>query len=363
MSALAAPPGLQLRRHCVNIIDPQAAAATAGFLGRRSGTLASGAAAFYAHFADEYDFLYVFSDGPIAPGASGRYTPVRRPAIAGTGSSGSYTAPGYPANVTRLRGIVAVNFGDAPGGPTLHETLHHWAVDLDPRFGFGRDRDQSYGNHWGIAGINGQQGGFDPATLRCEEPSDRAAPACRPSADGITRASMSSFAPYANGGDSIPYAPMELYLMGLLPRAEVGGPFLVLEGAHFESSDRQRRRVTYSFTGSHTVSIEDIVAVHGERLPATTEDRHLRGAFVAITATPLSDLLMLRLERWAMVFGGDAPDSQAISFARATGGRAALSTRLGAVRGGLFEVGAAPAAIRLREWGGRWRRAVRFPCD
>ena len=143
---------------------------------------------------------------------------------------------------------------------------------------------------------------------------------------------MSSFAPYANGGDSIPYAPMELYLMGLLPRAEVGGPFLVLEGAHFESSDRQRRRVTYSFTGSHTVSIEDIVAVHGERLPATTEDRHLRGAFVAITATPLSDLLMLRLERWAMVFGGDAPDSQAISFARATGGRAALSTRLGAVR-------------------------------
>jgi hypothetical protein len=38
------------------------------------------------------------------------------------------------------------------------------------------------------------------------------------------------------------------------------------------------------------------------------------------------------LERWASIFGNDTPHPSLYSFERATGGRATLSTRLGAAR-------------------------------
>ncbi len=324
------PEGLQLRAHAVNIVDADSAAEIVRYISGTSPELYRSAQVFFDHFADEYDFLYVFTDGPVAGATtSARFTPVRRPVIAGTGITRATMNTNYPAAATHLRGAIGVNFSAVGNGPTLHETLHYWSMFLSNSFGFGRDRDQSFGAHWGVASVNGQHGGFDPETLRCANPADAQPPRCVADTDGVTRVTVGTFGPNANGGDSRAYAPIELYLMGLVPRAEAGGPFLVLDGAHFVSNDAMTHRMTFEITGSHQVSLDDIVRAHGERAPATAEERAYRGAFVVFSAAPVSAQRMDALERWASILGGDTPHAQLYSFERATGGRATMSTRLG----------------------------------
>jgi hypothetical protein len=323
------PPGLQLRPHAVNIVDAEAAAETAAFLQNRANGLPRAAAGFYAHFADDYDFLYVCSDGPIEAPSVGVYTLVRRDAIPGTGNT-RLQGSGYPAAARRLRGAIALNENDYGNGPTLHETFHHWGVRLTSNLGFGREGARNFGGHWGAVGVFGQEGGFDPTTLRCADPPDARPPGCRAAADGRMHVTVGRFSSYANGGDSIPYAPLELYLMGLIPRAEVGGPLLALDGAEMLSDDPATRRMTWAITGTHPISMDDIVRAHGERPPAPPEERAFRGAFVLFSAQPVSAERLDRLERWAAIFGNEASDPRLLSFERATGGRATFSTRLGA---------------------------------
>jgi len=330
----AAPPeGVQLRAHAANIVDPEAAAEVTQYVLSRTPELYRASEIFYQHFGDEYDFLYAFSDGPVEGAtAAARFTVVRRPAIPGTGLTRAANNARYPAAAARLRGAIGVNFNAAGNGPTLHETLHYWSMFLNASFGFGRDRDQAFGAHWGVASVDGQHGGFDLATLRCVRPADAQPPGCMPDPDGVTRVTVGTFGPNANGGDSRVFAPIELYLMGLVPRAEAGGPFLVLDGAHFVSNDAATRRMTFEITGAHYVSLDDIVRAHGERAPAAPEDRAFRAAFVVFSAAPVSAARMDALERWAAIFGNDLAHSALYSFERATGGRATMSTRLGAAR-------------------------------
>lgn len=324
------PPGLQLRAHAVNIVDADAASEIVRYIGGQSPELYRSAQVFFDHFGDEYDFLYVFTDGPVdGATTAARFTPVRRAVIPGTGITRATLNAMYPASATHLRGAIGVNFSAVGNGPTLHETLHYWSMFLSSTFGFGRDRDQSFGAHWGVASVNGQHGGFDLSTLRCNVPAGSSPPGCMADPDGVTRVTVATFGPNANGGDSRPYAPIEQYLMGLIPRAEVGGPFLVLEGAHFVSNDATTHRMTFEITGTHQVSIDDIVRVHGERAPATPEERAFRGAFVVFSAAPVTAQRMDALERWASIMGGDTAHATLHSFERATGGRATMSTRLG----------------------------------
>jgi hypothetical protein len=283
------PPGVQLRAHAVNIVDPEAAEEIVRYVRGQTPELYRGAEVFYRHFADSYDFLYVFSDGPVSEAtASARFTPVRRPVIPGTGIARAVARPGYPMAATRLRGAVGHSLTTVGNGPTLHETLHYWSMFLNPSFGFGRDRDQNFGAHWGVAGIDGQHGGFDPTTVRCNSPAGASPPACVADSDGVVRVTVDSFGPNANRGDSVPYAPIELYLMGLVPAAEGGGPFLVFDGAHFVSADSATRRMTFEVAGFHTVSMDQIVQAHGARAPATPEERSFRAAFVLFSAAPAS---------------------------------------------------------------------------
>lgn len=324
------PDGLQLRDHAVNIVHAEAAAEIVRYINGASPELYVSTRAFYEHFDDAYDFVYVFTDGPVMGATTAaRFTPVRRPAIPGTGLTRAVMNTMYPASATRLRGAIGVNFSAVGNGPTLHETLHYWSMFLNASFGFGRDRDQGFGAHWGVASVNGQHGGFDLSTLRCNAPAGAQPPMCTPDPDGITRITVGTFGPNANGGDSRPYAPVELYLMGLVPAAEAGGPFLVLDGAHFVSNDATTRRMTFEITGAHSVSMDDIVRAHGVRAPATMEERTFRAAFVVFSTAPVSVQRMDALERWAAIMGNDMAHPALYSFERATGGRATMSTRLG----------------------------------
>ncbi len=326
--AFVTPPGLMLRTHAVNIVDPAAAAEIRAYVLGTEPELYVGSAAFYAHFDDDYDFLYVFTDVPTPDSsAAARYTAVRHEAVPSIGLTGAYTNPGYGSH-PHLRAAVGVDFNDYGNGPTLHETLHHWSMFLDPSFGFGHDRENDFGAHWGVAGVFGQHGGFDGSTVRCSTPTD-APPPCSPDPDGVIRLTTTEFGPNANGGDSIPYAPIELYLMGLVPQADVPSPILVLDGAHFVAQDPSTLRMSFEITGTHEVSMADIVAVHGARPPAPAAERAFRGAFVCFSDTPLATARMDALERWAATFGNDVSTPGLLSFESATGGRATMSSVLG----------------------------------
>jgi hypothetical protein len=327
----AEPPENVFRReHVVNIVDSEAAAAVRGFMtGNPQADFAAAARIFFAYYPDEYDFLYLFSDGQLDMAPAGIFTHVRYEATPGTGLDRDFANEMFGSEAA-LRGVVALNFFDGGNGPTLHETLHYWAVHLDrQQFGFGRDAMNDFGAHWGVTGVMGQLGGYDPSTLRCK--ATDTVPPCEPDADGTFEITLGPFDAASNGGDGIPYAPLELYLMGLLPAAEVPEPIPVLQDANFLGFDQASQALSFRISGIRDIPMAEIIGAHGERVPLAEDERAFRGAFVIFSDEPVSEEAMERAENWAAVFGGDA-DSFVLSFEDATGGRATMDTRLGSLR-------------------------------
>ena len=278
---------------------------------------------FYETYDDEFDFLYLLAE---VDHGTGRYSGAHRAAMPENGLPSAADDPGW-GSASRLKGVVALRLGDSGNGPTLHETSHHWGMFLDSSFGFGRDRTMNFGPHWGVASVNGQLGGFDRATLRCVSP-DGAMPPCVPEAGGRIRYTVASFGPSANGGDTVPYAPLELYLMGLVPASELSVPVAVLREADFIEVVPGEERMLFEADGIDEVTIADITAVHGEKTPLGPDERSLRGAFLLVTDEPATDAAMEAARRWSRVFGGVDSSPSLLSFEAATGGRATMDTSI-----------------------------------
>lgn len=317
--------------HAVNIVDPEAAAAVERFITTQDlPALHTAVRAFYAVYGDDYDFVYAFSQRQLqgTPAAVFRHAHV--PDIPSVGLMGGDLDPAFGSD-ERLRGAVAVNFNDGGNGPTIHETAHYWGVFLDERFGFGRDADTHFGAHWGLAGVMGQLGGFDAETIECVDPAGEPPP-CTVDENGQQQITIGAFGPTANGGDGIAFAPIELYLMGLVPAAEVPSPIVVIEDGHFEEFDEATMRLRFTIGGLREVSIDDIIEVHGERPPAPESDRAFRAAFVLFSDAPIGPAELARLQTWARIFGNVEPSNFLQSFESATGGRATMDVRLGSLR-------------------------------
>ena len=97
-------------------------------------------------------------------------------------------------------------------GPGLHEIMHIWANFVV---------DTGSGSHWGFSSANGQLGGYDIADLV---------------ARGNNQYTAGWFGSIANGGNSVPYSPIELYLAGWLEAKEVP-PLIVAQDAHWVVED------------------------------------------------------------------------------------------------------------------------------
>ncbi|WP_221320283.1 hypothetical protein [Chitinivorax tropicus] len=81
--------------------------------------------------------------------------------------------------------------------PVLHEIMHQWGNFFLPT---------SDSGHWGFSSVNGQLGGFDKSTLKQV-------------AANTWKASNSKgngFGTNANGGNTLPYSPLELFVAGLM---------------------------------------------------------------------------------------------------------------------------------------------------
>ncbi len=163
------------------------------------------------------------------------------------------------------------------------------------------------------------------ASVSLRLPSLPASDACR-TATGQARLRWGTV---TSPSDSIPYAPLELYLMGLIGRADAGGPWYVLD-------DAEQPPAGELWTGARvrTVTLDDIVRETGaERPPAPMSERAFKTAVVVFSATPVSAAWLDNIERWSSILGNDRRDDPCfMSFERATGGRATMSTVLGPTR-------------------------------
>ena len=275
-------------------------------------SLAAYSTDFYRWFEDEFDYLLFLSNfsgsGAVSNfGYFGIYLSVMNDTL-GTGASTFFNSR-YGSG-GRLRGVIHFPYLEAlRSGPALHELLHAWANFSVPT---------AVGGHWGFSSANGQLGGFDFADL----------------VDlGDGRWTAGRFGTFANGGNGVPYSPIELYFAGFVAREEVPDLWVAEDGEWLEDESGAVVRSddgTPVFTADNvrTWSIADIVAKNGERNPAMVERPHQRAAVILLvddSGNPSAEDLQTLSEHaaWLSLQGDDG--SRLYSYYEATGGRGSLT--------------------------------------
>lgn len=207
----------------------------------------------------------------------------------------------------QLRGIsMLMSHANLRRGPSLHELAHQWGQSML------KGASQP---HWGFVGVGGQLGGWAPGSLVALE-------------DGIYQGMGPLGVPFgtvANRGNRIPYAPIELFMMGFLPidsvppkvEVAVDGVLLAEEG---EDGKFRASRID-------TVDVHEIQKRYGPRDPAVSAaPRTFRIVYVVVSTSPLDADQVDRIGRDVVEFSRAGPDDSGdlLNFWEATGGRASI---------------------------------------
>ena len=330
-------------RGIVNLVDAEAAGVldeflitTTRFTSDSKADLQPLVSLFYDHYGDDYDFLIFLNDHPVESKAAGVHHAMNVPPLQGTGQDSPQTAGiNAPPHLRAVIGIELDDFERFP--PFAHEIAHNWGNHLDPKLGFFDPSQPDYGGHWGVTGVNGQLGGFDPASLRCETPAGQSPPNCTAGANGRTRFLVNPFHPAADFIEGMPFGPLELYLMGLIPVGEVPDPILRFEDTNFDLDKPELsadRKFVVEAARIGEIKRADIVARHGSVRMLAADKRHFRIALVLISKAPAQQRYLDAVADWGAIFAAELKSNNPNwkSFAELTGNRATLSYRLGARR-------------------------------
>ncbi len=210
---------------------------------------------FYAYFPDEFDFVQVVYTLPYYP--SNRYHFAVKNEVSGIGlpplnNTAQYGSAGHLLGIT----VFPIDtYFDCAESAFSHETGHQWINFLD-------NARLQPGPHWppstmarGLMGFNipgTNIGGDFPYTIT-------------PIGNNQVRVT--------NGSVTKEFSDFDLYVMGLLPASEVQNG-LILDGTLCNNC-------TMNAT---TISVNDLIAVHGPRLPSsTTSQKHFRIGTVVIS--------------------------------------------------------------------------------
>ena len=274
--------------------------------------LAAFSADFYRWFQDEFDhLLFVSNLTRLEDQANVSYAGVYHSVMNDTQGIGqSMFFDNRYGSAGRLRGVLHFPYNiSLRNGPSLHELLHAWANYAVPTV---------LRAHWGFSSANGQLGGFNIANLE-------------DLGDGQWTAGR--FGTFANGGNSLPYSPIELYFAGLLPREDVPDLWVAADGAWLRGENgavatTDDGKPIFTAGNVRTYTIEDIVAERGERDPAMAERPHQRGAVILLIDDdhlPTSAELQTVSQQaaWLSFQGND--ESRLYNYHEATGGRGSLT--------------------------------------
>ena len=230
---------------------------------------------FYKYFEDDFDFMVIVAnvetDGGLAI-----YESVSND-LEGIGRIGRYYASTYGSR--RLQGVLYFpwNTGPLQTGPTLHEFMHRWGnKGFIPTTGHPPAPKRAagvIGSHWGFSSVNGVLGGFNIDDLQDL---------------GDGRYAVPIVAAAGRTGNRQAYSPLELYLSGFVAPEEVpdvwvaADGWFVLNGNNISTTEDGNELFTAGDVRTYT--IDDLVALHGPRVPALGEAQwHFRTAVVLLT--------------------------------------------------------------------------------
>ena len=275
----------------------------------------------YSKFEDAFDFIFfLYNTSGEEFILGGTAEPVKMD-IEGIGTdkinrSALYGSKGYLKSVNHL----TLRTSLFSAGPFLHELAHYWgAVDIGQEYALvdGSYRESS---HWGTSDIDGILGGFNYQTLKRN-------------VDGnpqkywatSTRAQEWGFDGFSQELSNGYFAPIELYLMGLLPAESVPDMHV------FHDVTLQQETWgdgTFYAKSESTITMDDFIKKYGKRKPDYKDSqKDFRALVVVVTDQPVSD------EHWALIKEdmlkqekqGAVNDKRQTNFWEATGGRATLS--------------------------------------
>ena len=277
---------------------------------------------FYEHFEDNFDFLFVASNlvesFDMRWGPSGYYISVKND-VQGIGLP-LFSDTGWWGSPGRLQGVIGLpvvalydsEYTIIRQGPSLHEVMHRWANFI-----------WSADVHWGFSSANGRLGGFDIALLEDH---------------GSGRYTAGWFNTNDNVG--VPFSPIELYLAGLAPPEEVPDLWVAEDGEWLYDSEGYNRLAPNGyplFTASRirTLTIEDIIAEHGQRIPAVNRSqRDFRAAVILLVNEdhPANLQILERLSEdisWlsvpAFTSEGDIDQVRRMNFYESANGQATIT--------------------------------------
>uniref|UniRef100_UPI003AB6AC66 hypothetical protein n=1 Tax=Phocaeicola coprophilus TaxID=387090 RepID=UPI003AB6AC66 len=231
-------------------------------------------------------------------------------------TSASYGSSG------KLKGInhLTLRTSIFSAGPFLHELAHYWGAAF-----IGQEHATVNGSyetpiHWGTSDINGILGGFDYSTL--ERNVDGNPNKYRASCDRAKEWGYDGFSQELSSGY---FAPLELYLMGLLPSSDVPDMH-VFKDVKIENETWGDG--TFYANSEITYTIEDFITRYGVRQPDyQSSQKDFRALVVVVTDKPVSR------EHWSLIQSdilkqekqGEVNDKYQSNFWEATGGRATLT--------------------------------------
>lgn len=295
-STLQAPQGHVLLMTSVNL---------AAFEGsRRDLALKTLAREVYTQYQDQADFLVLIANRRTIPPQTmvrGYHYRVSN-AVRGIGAP-LFNAGAEFGGTKKLQGILYfprwTSFWQMP---LLHELAHQWANEALPTTEPG---------HFGYCGAGSQLGGFDPKSLKTL-------------GRGVYEAKNQAgrfFGTVANGANTVPYSPFELYLMGLADASEI---------APFPCAVRPQwinlQRGTFSASGMTMYDRSSLIKRLGPRLPTfKNSPKTFKLLVVSLSEKAPSAAEIRGVQRVAaqMVKVGDNGDST-YSFSEATRGRGRL---------------------------------------
>jgi hypothetical protein len=259
----------------------------------------------YQKFEDDFDFIFLILKETTLPSnmPTGELKQVSNN-IQGIGLNNFDECNAYGSN-GKLQAVIHLGrFNYMRYGPSLHELMHNWGnfgITTHTLFQFGTNlTSYEFIPHWGFSGgsTKGQLGGFKQSTLV---------------ENGNNNYTVEAFGGFANGGNSVPYNEMELYLMGMIPASQVSN-FDVFKNI---TSQIDNNNNTYSFDASdrETFTPTSIVNQLGQRVPnSTTSQKEFKALAVVLTDSPLTAQEWNQIDDDIYQFSKVGPDDQSTIY-------------------------------------------------
>ena len=276
----------------------------------------------YQRFKDDFDFIFIITNNATHPSNQpyGVNFGVSN-SVKGTGAA--IFKNGWGSTSVKLKSFMFLPYKDAISyGPTLHEICHNWANYI-PK-GIFKTIDENQANlpemdaldgHWGVASTNGQLGGFDLATLQTLTDA--------PNHYHAQSGTNSSFGLFANGGNSLAYSPLELYMMGLAAKSEVPD-ITVFSGLTVDANDFFNKGNFFA-TSKKTLSLDQIITQSGigQRVPDfQSSQKEFRAIVAVVSPKALTTAEWISYEKSLTDFFKKSNDESSLfNFYEATKGR------------------------------------------